>query len=104
MFQACRLLQRSDRLAPICLATGNTFIGQQDFRIPGLGNGLTLSGAVGASVNNYRNEFWYDPRYERGEVQHYDGDDDHELECGVDCGDGATGATTGSVGGARCLS
>jgi YD repeat-containing protein len=27
---------------PICLATGNTFIGQQDIRIPGLGNGLTL--------------------------------------------------------------
>jgi YD repeat-containing protein len=27
---------------PISLANGNTFIGQQDIRIPGLGNGLTL--------------------------------------------------------------
>jgi YD repeat-containing protein len=28
---------------PICLATGNTFITQQDIRIPGLGDGLTLT-------------------------------------------------------------
>ena len=28
---------------PVCLATGNTYIGQQDIRIPGLGNGLTLT-------------------------------------------------------------
>jgi YD repeat-containing protein len=28
--------------SPICVATGNTFITQQDIRIPGLGNGLTL--------------------------------------------------------------
>jgi YD repeat-containing protein len=27
---------------PISFATGNTFIGEQDIRIPGLGNGLTL--------------------------------------------------------------
>lgn len=28
---------------PICLATGNTYISENDLRVPGLGNGLTLT-------------------------------------------------------------
>ena len=59
------------------------------------------SGAVGASVTITGANFGSTQGTEHGKVQRDDGNDDHELECNIDCGDGADRSDDGQRSGER---